>query len=99
MTVQVCLGIGDWEWLEEGAYLLVLRSTRDDVVHQDGHELRDSVHTSSGSAIWSSITNNSALLLNLLKPLSSDTVDNIEDAKLVGSRSFLEVSEDLLDED
>lgn len=92
--------VGREGWNEQKkAYLLILRSCSNDVVHQNGHEFSDPIDTSCRGAIWSSIANRLALLLGLFKPFSGDAVDNVQHAKLVGGRGFSEVGEDLLDKD
>lgn len=80
-------------------YLLIFRSSRDDIVHQDGHEFSHPVHSGGKGAIGSRAADGLALLLRLLQPFAGYRVYNVEHAKFVGARGLLEMGEYPLDED
>lgn len=79
-------------------YLLILRSCRGDVVHQDGHQLCDPVDTSGKGAIWGIAIDSLALVLSLFEPFSGYRVYNVEHTKFVCAWGLLKVCKDLLDQ-
>lgn len=56
--------------LQGTAYLLLLRSCRDNVIHQHGHQFRHSVNTGSKSAIWGGAVDNLPLGFGLFQPFA-----------------------------
>jgi hypothetical protein len=81
------------------AYLLILWSGLNDIIHEYWKQFGHSIDASRECTIGSGATSRLASLASLFYPSSSYRVYNVEYAQFVCSRSFLEVCVDLLDED
>lgn len=81
------------------AYLLILGSGLDDIIHEHRKKFGHSINSSSECAIWSSAAGWLASFACLFYPSSSYRVYNVEYAQLVCAWSFAEVCVDFLDED
>lgn len=79
-------------------YPLILGGRGNDIVHQDWHQLRHPVDAGGEAAIWGGAADRLALLFGLFQPFAGYRVYNVEDTKLMCTGGFLEVGEDLLDE-
>lgn len=80
------------------AYLLLIRSVLNNIIHQHGHEFRYAVDACGVCAVWGSAVYCLALGFCRLQPFPGYRVYDVEDAQLVCRRRFLEVREDLLDQ-
>jgi hypothetical protein len=80
------------------AYLVILWGGCNDVVHQCGHQLSHSVHTSGWRAIPSGRADGLAFCFGHIHPFPGYRVYDVENAQLVCCRGLLEMGVELLDE-
>jgi hypothetical protein len=80
------------------AYLLIIRSGLDNIVHQDWKQFLYSMNTSSEGSVLCSTVYRMSGVLGLFCPLSRYRVYDVQYAKFVSSRGFLEMGVQLLDE-
>ena len=81
------------------AYLLILWGRIDNVGHEHRQQFSHTMYTSTISAVWSRSTRLLSGLTCLIYPMSSYRVYDVENAKFVGARGFLEVGKYFLDQD
>ncbi len=81
------------------AYLLVFWCRRNDVVHQNGYQLSYSMHACSECSVWRGKAWGLSLGFGLVQPFPRYRVYYVEYSQFVCAGCFLEVGEELLDED
>lgn len=106
MSAQISSALKDWSTVQDAirkhkvrTYLLILWGGGGDVVHQDGHELGNSVDAGSKSTIWGIAIDRMVLLFGLFQPFSGYGVYYVEHAQFVRAGSLFEMCEDLLNEE
>jgi hypothetical protein len=90
-------------WLSKGYYPFIRESMEEDLViddvgHQHGQQLGQSIDTTSEGCIRRGASWRPASLASGVYPMPDYRVDHIENAQLVGGGSLLEVGVDFLDE-
>jgi hypothetical protein len=81
------------------AYLLVFWCRGNDVVHQNGYQFCYSMHARSECPVWRREARCLSLGFGLVQPFPRYRVYDVEYSQFVCAGCFLEVGEELLDED